>query len=46
MSSATIVEVMRFFNIPIATFRKEWGDMTDKDKKELQTGIGNGSLTY
>jgi len=43
---ATLVEIMRFFDMPIATFRKEWANMTDTDKKQIATGIGNGTLTY
>jgi hypothetical protein len=46
VAKATLVEVMRYFGIPIATFRKEWEDMTATDKEQLQVGIGNGTLTY
>lgn len=31
---------------PLAQFRAEWAELTDQDKLDLRTGIGNGSLTY
>lgn len=44
---ATMVEVMKFLGYDnIATFRKEWAELSDKDKDQLKRGIGNGSLTY
>jgi hypothetical protein len=43
---ATVVDVMRFFGMQTATFKKQWGELTDKDKADLKQGIGDGSLTY
>ena len=46
MADASMVDVMKFFGIQIATFRKEWEQLTDTDKAQLKKGIGDGSLTY
>lgn len=46
MDSATMLDVMRFFDMKPAAFKAEWSKMTDKDKIQLKVGIGNGSLTY
>ena len=46
MPEATMVEVMRFFGMQIATFRKEWEKLTDQDKAQLKRGIGDGTLNY
>lgn len=43
---ATLVEVMKFFGIPIATFRKEWALLEDAEKDQLRKGIGDGSYAY
>lgn len=41
-----MIAVMRFFEIPLATFKKEWGKLTDQDKEQLKAGVENGTLTY
>lgn len=43
---ATMGEVMKWFGMRPAEFRKEWAELTDQDKTDLKTGIGNGTLTY
>ena len=30
----------------LQTFRNEWQALTDQDKTDLKTGVGNGTLTY
>lgn len=30
----------------LSQFNAHWKALTDKDKADLKTGIGNGSLTY
>jgi hypothetical protein len=39
-------EVMAYFEMPIAQFRKEWGALTDEDKAQLKSGITSGTYTY
>jgi hypothetical protein len=46
MPDATMLECMRFFDIPIATFRKEWAELSDTDKAQIKKGIGDGSFAY
>lgn len=46
MADASIKEVMAYFGIPIATFSKEWKELSDSDKADLRRGIGDGTLTY
>jgi hypothetical protein len=46
MAAANIKDVMNFFEIPIATFSKEWKELSDKDKADLREGIGDGTLSY
>lgn len=46
MPPATMVEIQKFFGIPLALFRKEWSELAEADKEQLRQGIGNGSLTY
>lgn len=31
---------------PLARFRAHWGELTDQDKADLRTGIGDGSFNY
>jgi hypothetical protein len=45
-AKATLVEVAKYFAIPIAQFRKEWSELTPADKADLQAGIGNGTFSY
>lgn len=52
MMDATLADVYRWFgNGPggfknLAEFRKEWELLSEVDRKNLKTGIGDGSLTY
>lgn len=41
-----MMSVMKFFGIPVALFRKEWSDLSEKDKEQLKEGCENGSLNY
>lgn len=44
---ATINEVRAYFDIATAAeFTKEWRALSDADKTDLKTGIGDGTLTY
>jgi len=43
---AGMVAVMKYFGMPIATFKAEWGQLTDTAKSQLRVGVENGSLTY
>lgn len=44
---ATIMDVMRYFEYDTAAaFRKDWSALTPADKTALQSGIGDGTLTY
>lgn len=45
-TTGTVVDVMRYFGMQTATFKREWGNLTDRDKADLKQGIGDGSLTY
>ena len=49
MADTTLTEVYRFFKRPedtIASFAAEWRALTDQDRKDLKSGLANGSLTY
>lgn len=40
-------EIRQFFGITnVALFRKEWSELSDKDKAEIKEGLSNGSYTY
>lgn len=46
---ATLKEVTDFFRSTYATlkeFSEDWKRLTDQDKLDLKTGIGNGTFTY
>jgi hypothetical protein len=49
---AGMLEVFKYFSdnktndYRLAEFRKDWEALSEKDKADLRTGIGNGSLTY
>ena len=42
----SVVHVMRFFQIPIATFKKEWEALSEKAKSDIKSGLKDGTLTY
>lgn len=46
MSAATAAQVMKYFGMPIAEFKREWMALSDNDKDDLRQGIGDGTLTY
>ena len=42
-------DVMAFFEMPTATFSKEWRALSDQDKTDLKNAVGpkgTGTLTY
>ena len=43
---ASAAEVMRYFGMRVGEFRAAWAELTEKDKRELRIGIGNGTYTY
>jgi hypothetical protein len=47
MADATMVEVKDYFGYSkLSEFRSDWNNLSDKDKTELKSGIGNGTETY
>ena len=46
MPDANMATVAKFFEIPLAQFRKEWGALSDSDKAQLKAGLGDETLTY
>lgn len=46
MPTATMVQVMKFFESTPAKFRAEWNELTEDDKNALKQRTGDGSLTY
>lgn len=44
--AATMVDVMKFFEIVPTAFRKEWQELDAPAKEQLKSGIGDGTLTY
>jgi hypothetical protein len=52
MADATMLDVFKYFSdnktsdYKLSTFRKDWEALSEQDKTDLRTGIGNGSLTY
>lgn len=47
MGNSTLNDIRKFFGIDnIAQFRKEWNDLSDKDKAELKSGIQDDTYTY
>lgn len=40
------VHMMRYFGMPIGTFRAEFAQLTTTDKAHLKAGLADGSLTY
>lgn len=45
-NTATLKDVMAYFNMTPAEFTPDWRKMTADDKAQLRQGIGDGSLTY
>jgi hypothetical protein len=43
---ATLKEISDFFGFSGAQFRAELSKLTDADKMQLKTGIGDGTLNY
>ncbi len=52
MPDANMAQVYNYFSdngengYKMATFRDDWKKLTDQDKRDLRTGIGDGTLTY
>ncbi len=52
LKEASIGDVFAFFSdnksngYTMGQFSKEWKTLDEKQRKEIRTGIGNGSLTY
>jgi hypothetical protein len=46
VKAATLVDVQKFFAIPMAQFRSEWSKLTDRDKTDLKHALGAGNGTY
>jgi hypothetical protein len=44
--NVTMVDVMHYFNMKPGDFKKEWGELSDKDKADLKQGIGDGTYDY
>lgn len=44
---ATLAETAKFFGYKnLAKFRADWAQLSDKDKTDLRTGIGDGTFDY
>lgn len=46
MADATLKDIMGYFKMSSADFKREWPKLTDQDKKDIKAGIGNGTETY
>ena len=47
--TASIKDVADAVKVPgesLSAFSKQWRELSDKDKEDLKTGVGNGSMTY
>jgi hypothetical protein len=44
--AASMIDVMKYFELKAAPFRAEWNLLTEADKVQLKDGVGNGTLTY
>lgn len=40
------MDVMKYFEMPVAVFRAEWAKLSDPDKEQLKAGLADGTLTY
>lgn len=46
-SDGVLLKMKSFFGYTdLATFKKEYNQLTDEDKEQLKKGIRDGSLTY
>jgi len=43
---ATIKDIKDYFGMTMPEMKNQYTPMSDKDKNDLKTGIGNGSLNY
>jgi pyruvate kinase len=43
---ASIKDIKDYFGLTMPQMKNEYTPMSDKDKDDLKTGIGNGTLTY
>lgn len=46
MAAASMVDVMKYFEMKPAEFRAQWTKLSENDRTVLREGIGNGSFTY
>lgn len=46
MPAASMVEVMRYFEMKPAEFRSQWTQLDEASRTALREGIGNGTYTY
>ncbi len=52
MPDANMAEVFNYLSdnkqngYTMSQFRDDWSKLTDQDKRDLRTGIGDGTLTY
>ena len=49
MADATLKQIAEFFRKDgetLSQFAEEWKSLSDKDKADLKSGLGDGSLTY
>lgn len=46
MAFATLNQLRQFFGMTAAEFSAEWRHLSDQDKTDLKTGVGNGTFTY
>ena len=46
VTPGSLRHVQQFFGMAAAEFRKEWVELTESDKAQIQEGLKNGSLTY
>jgi hypothetical protein len=45
-ATASVTDVMKWFQIPVQLFKIEWLKLSVTDKVQLRKGIGDGTLTY
>jgi hypothetical protein len=48
-AQATLKQVADYFRLPgqtLKAFTEEWKLLSDEDKEQLKSGLGNGSMTY
>ena len=46
MAASEMIAVRDYFGMNSTEFVAEWRKLSNKDKADLKSGIGNGSLNY